>query len=254
MYGSVYDLRAFYNGKMGRVVRRVLKSRIREFWPDVKGLRVMGCGYAVPYLDDFAGQAERCFAMMPAGQGAHNWPEEGKNLVCLTEESEIPLENSSVDRILLLHSLEFSEMPRPFLSEIWRVLKAGGRLLAVVPNRAGFWARTDWSPFGQGTPYSAAQLCAQLRENMFVHERTQEALFLPPLNSSLITRSAPAFEAVGRKILPLMAGVHMVEASKQLYAGINSGAESKVRVRGRGLIAKPFPVPQNFSPRGRFES
>jgi SAM-dependent methyltransferase len=247
MYRSAYDLKAFYNGKIGRIVRRVLQERIRNFWPDVKNMRIMGCGYAVPYLRVFREEAERVFALMPAGQGAHEWPQgdpEDKNLVCLAEESELPIESSSVDRVLLIHDLEYSEFLRNNLEEIWRVLKPNGRLLVIVPNRSGFWARADWSPFGQGTPYTAAQIYHYLHDNMFVHERTEEALFMPPIKYSLLFKSAAVFERIGRIIMPFLAGVHMVEASKQLYATPTKGTGSKVRVRGRGFI--PRPVPQGF--------
>ena len=85
MYRSVYDLRTFYTGKVGRVVRRILRERIQSFWPDVKGMRIAGNGYATPYLRTFMDDAERVIALMPAAQGAHPWPynssPEEKNLV-----------------------------------------------------------------------------------------------------------------------------------------------------------------------------
>ncbi len=247
MYRSVYDLKAFYNAKLGRVVRRVLQGRIHEFWPDVKGLRVMGCGYATPYLRSFMDEAERVFAVMPAAQGAHDWPNTApgeKNLVCLSEQGELPVETNSVDRVLLVHDMEFAEHLQPNLQEIWRVLKSSGRVLVVVPNRSGFWARADWSPFGQGTPYSASQIIYYLRDNLFVHERTEEALFMPPLKYSPVLKSAGMFEKLGRSVLPFACGVHMVEASKQLYARSDMGGGSKVTVRRRAFI--PRPIPQGF--------
>ena len=244
MYRSAYDLKAFYNTKVGRVIRRVLQERIRAFWPDVKGLRVMGCGYATPYLRIFTEEAERVISFMPAGQGAHDWPQDGKNLVFVSEEGELPIENSSIDRILLIHNLEFSELLRPSMEEIWRVLKPNGRLLIIVPNRAGLWIRADWSPFGQGTPYSASQIYYYLRDNLFVHERTEDALFVPPVKFSLILKSAKVFERFGKMLFPFLGGVHMVEASKQLYGNINKGAGSKVKIRGRNFI--PRPIAQSF--------
>lgn len=244
MYRSAYDLKAFYNTKVGRVVRRVLQERIRAFWPDVKGMRVMGCGYATPYLRSFADEAERVIALMPAGQGVHDWPHDGKNLVYVAEEGELPIENSSIDRIVLIHNVEFSELLKPSMEEIWRVLKPNGRLLIIVPNRSGLWVHADWSPFGQGTPYSASQIYYYLRDNLFVHERTEEALFLPPVKFSLILKSAKVFERFGRMLFPFLSGVHMVEASKQVYGNVDRGARSKVRIRGRNLI--PRPATQNF--------
>ena len=133
MYRSVYDIKGFYNSRIGRVVRRVLQERIREIWPETKGLRVAGCGYAVPYLRMFAGESERVFALMPAALGAHPWPQghsaEERNLVCLAEESELPLETGSIDRLLLVHDMEFSEHLKPHLQEAWRILKPNGRML-----------------------------------------------------------------------------------------------------------------------------
>ena len=247
MYGSVQDLKSFYNGKIGRVVSRILQARIQEFWRDTRNMRVAGFGYATPYLRRFVEGAERVVACMQAEQGAHAWPSDQKNLVCLFNSHEIPLENSALDRAVLVHALEFSEAPQELLKEIWRIMKPGGKVLIVVPNRSGFWARADWSPFGQGTPYSKSQIMALLSENNFVHEQTRAALFLLPMKLSALFRSAPILERVGSVCFPFAAGVHMIEVSKQLYARSDGGKAQRVRARSRSLIAKPFPVPQNFS-------
>jgi SAM-dependent methyltransferase len=227
------------------VVAKVVRERIREFWPDLKGLRLLGCGYAVPYLIDFQGEAERVLAAMPAAQGADAWPEDDKNLVCLAEESELPFESNSIDRIILVHDVEFSELLQSNLQEIWRVLKSNGRLLVIVPNRMGLWSRAEWSPFGQGTPYSARQILYYLRDNLFVHERTEEALFMPPLRYPVILKSADFFERIGKKYWPIIPGLHMVEASKQLYAKADPGAGTRVAVRGKSFV--PRPLPQGFT-------
>ncbi|MCC7304849.1 MAG: methyltransferase domain-containing protein [Alphaproteobacteria bacterium] len=239
MHHTAYDLRAFYNGKVGRIVRRVLRQRIAELWPDVRAQRVMGCGYATPYLRGFMEDAERVFAVMSAGQGVHHWPYGEKNRVCAAEESAFPVETNSIDRVLMIHGLEFSAHSPSFLQEVFRVLKSNGRLLVVVPNRSGFWAHADWSPFGQGATYSTAQICALLRESSFVIERTDEALFMPPLKYSLFMQSAGFFEYVGRKYLPIAAGVHIIEAGKQLYARAGQGTGLKAPVTVRGLMPRP---------------
>lgn len=235
---SVYDMKAFYNGKVGRVVRRLMRDRIREIWPDVTGLHLMGCGYAVPYLRSFKSEAKQITAMMSAGQGALHWPHDGQNCVFLSHGSELPIETNSVDRILMIHDLEFSDTLQTDLQEVWRVLKSSGRVLVIVPNRSGLWARAEWSPFGRGTPYSASQICRALREHQFVQERAEEALFVPPVQYSPFLKVAGFFENIGANYLPIAAGVHMIEASKQLYAKANPGAGTPAYVRGR-LFPKP---------------
>ncbi len=236
MYSSIYDLKVFYNSKVGRVVRRMMQQRIRGFWPDITGMKMMGCGYAVPYLRIFKNEAAQIMAMMSAEQGAHYWPHDDRNCVFLSDPRALPVETNSLDRVLMIHSLEFAERPHQSLEEIWRVLKSNGRLLIIVPNRSGLWAHTDWAPFGHGTPYSTSQLCHYLRENQFVHERSEEALFMPPLKFSAALKSAAMFEHIGAKYLPIAAGVHMIEASKQLYARIDGGKAARAPSRKAGLL------------------
>ncbi|MGB0719197.1 MAG: methyltransferase domain-containing protein [Bdellovibrionales bacterium] len=252
MHPSAYDLKSFYMTRSGRVVRRILNQHIQDLWPDTKGLRVLGCGYAVPYLMPFKDRCERSVAVMPAIGGAHHWPNAkgDKNLVCLSEQSALPFETNSIDRILMIHDLEYREWLEPNFQELWRVLKSSGRLLVVVPNRAGLWARADWSPFGQGRPFSASQICSALKDNRFIHERTQEALFVPPFRAQTILKMAGLFERLGQGGVPLPAGVHIVEAGKQLYARADKGRGAAVPVRGRGMLL-PKPAIRQISSRTR---
>ena len=55
-----------------------------------------------------------------------------------------------------------------------------GHLFIVVPNRTGFWARSDLTPFGFGRPYSISQLSKILVENKFKILNTSATLLMPP--------------------------------------------------------------------------
>ena len=88
----------------------------------------------------------------------------------------MPLTDGAVDRVLLVHALEMTNDPAALLREVWRVLAPGGRLLAVVPNRRGVWARMDTTPFGHGRPYSRSQINQLLRETWFTPSGWSEAL------------------------------------------------------------------------------
>lgn len=238
MYHDAIDLREFYGGGLGQVARRMIRRRVREIWPDVGGQIVLGLGYATPFLRPFRGEADRVISIMPASQGVEFWPPEGPGITCLSEEAELPLPDMSVDRVLLVHGLEFTEHLRPMMREIWRVLAGGGRLLTVVPNRRGIWARIDRTPFGHGSPYSPSQLKHTLRENMFVPERTARALFIPPVRSRFLLGSAPAWEEIGERWFKAFAGVYLVEASKQIYAGV----PRKEQPRRRRRLLVPMPT------------
>ena len=243
MIPSAYDLRAFYKTLGGRIVRRLVRERIIHMWPETKDLRFLGGGYAVPYLPHYKDGSERAVAVMFTGQGVHHWPEDDRNLTCLADEMDLPFETNSVDRILLIHSLEFTGFLTPAFEEFWRVLKSNGRLLVIVPNRMGLWARADWTPFGYGTPYSGGQVEAFLQENRFIPERTERALFVPPFKNEVFLRSANFWEKLGSKICPAMGGLVFVEASKQIYAGTGKMARAGAETyRVKKSQAEPEPI------------
>src|ERR1700727_3082441 len=105
---DVVDLRDFYTQRLGTVARRFIARGIRARWSDTRSLRLLGMGYATPYLGLFRGEAERCLAFMPSTQGVVKWPSTRPGLAALVEEDELPLQDSAVDRVLLVHALEHS--------------------------------------------------------------------------------------------------------------------------------------------------
>jgi len=135
MWTDVLDLNDFYSSTLGQMTVRLLRARLREVWPNVRGETVLGLGYATPFLRPFREEAQRTLAFMPAQQGVTRWPREGRNLTALVDEHDLPLPDRSVDRVLLVHAVECSEQLRPFLREIWRVMADGGRLVVVAPTR-----------------------------------------------------------------------------------------------------------------------
>ena len=219
MWTDAVDLRDFYETPLGGVARRMIRRRIRALWPDVTGMDVLGLGFTTPYLRAFHEEAVRTLAAMPAAQGVLHWPADENGLTTLVDETELPFADVSMDRILMVHALESTENVRPMMREAWRVLASGGRLMVVVPNRRGLWARFERTPFGRGRPYSSGQLSTVLRENMFTPLKVERALFLPPTRSRMIQSSALAIEEIGRRWFPAFAGVTILEATKQIYAG-----------------------------------
>ena len=228
MQPDVTDLRQFYQTGLGAVARDGIGPRLRDAWPDTRGMTVLGLGYATPFLAPFRAEAGRVLALMPAAQGVVRWPGQGSGLVALALETEIPLPDESVDRVLLIHALENTEYVREMLREVWRIMPSSGRLIVVVPNRRGIWARLERTPFGHGHPYSPPQLVGLLRETMFSPIATNTCLFMPPLKSRLIQRSARALENMGRVGLGV-GGVLVAAAAKQIYA--ISGTPARARKR-----------------------
>jgi SAM-dependent methyltransferase len=245
MWNDVVDLRDFYETQRGQVARRMIRRGIRSIWPDLHGQGLLGLGYATPYLRQFMPEAERTLGFMPASQGVLHWPADSAGRVALVDETELPLPDCSVDRVLLVHAVESSEYLRGMMREIWRVLTGDGRVLVVAPNRRGIWARLDRTPLGWGHPYSNAQLSRLLRDNMFTPTRSGRALFVPPMRSRALLRSAPAWERIGHRWFPTFGGVVMIEAGKQLYAA----SLRPERRRLRRPVVVPFPQAVRRAPR-----
>lgn len=213
---DVTELRKFYTQRLGVTARRLINRGIHSRWPHARGQRVLGIGYPTPYLGLFRDGCERCIAFMPAAQGVLKWPTARATLSTLVDQGSLPLPDAAIDRILMVHALEMSDDPEALLREIWRVMAPNGRLLAVVPNRRGVWARVDNTPFGHGRPYSRSQIAELLRRTWFTPVAWSEALFVPPLGQGWLLRSAPVWERMGGAMSLPFAGVHVVEATKQV--------------------------------------
>ena len=236
MHSDVVTLRDFYASPLGSAVRRLLSNRIRARWRSVAGMTVIGHGFAAPYLGQFRSEALRLGAVMPAEQGALAWPQTGPYQTVLVDEERLPLPDASVDRLLVVHSLEAAERTRPLLRELWRVLAPEGLLMAIVPNRRGVWARLDTTPFGSGQPFSRGQLEGLLRDSLFTPLGFSSALYMPPVDQRLMVRSSAAWERFGARLAPAFAGVILVEARKEMMATVGPG--TAVRVQRKISIAR----------------
>jgi SAM-dependent methyltransferase len=221
MTSEVHGLAAFYGSRRGATAARLVAARLAALWPRLPGQAVLGLGWPTPYLGLWP-EAERRIALIP-GHLPDSQVATGRGALVAPEET-LPFPDSSFDRVLLVHGLEAAENTRRLLREVWRVLRDDGRLMLVVPNRVGMWAHLDRTPFGHGQPYSRGQIERLLARHLFRAERRDAALFVPPYGLRWIARAAPPLERAGRLLCPRLAGVFLVEAEKDLFAGLPAGA------------------------------
>ena len=166
---------------------------------------------------------------MPAQQGVVVWPD-GKVLSALGEEDALPFPDALFDRIVMVHALEAADGTRPLMRQIWRVLAPGGRLVIVAPNRNSLWAQVEVLAFRARPALHAAAswpVCSPTPCSC-PSAGTARCCFRR-CKSRRLVHSGTAWERIGRRLWPRLAGVHLVEASKTLYGAPNPVAAGRRR-------------------------
>ena len=245
MHLDVVALKRFYYASdLGRMAQRMIRAELRALWPNVAGMNIVGFGFAAPFLRPFMEEAERTLCLMPSQQGVCLWPAEGPNLTALVEETLWPLPKGFADRVVIAHGLESCERPHALIQEISRVLAPDGRVVFVLPNRSGLWARRDATPFGFGRPYSAEQIEKALAAHDLSIEAERAALYMPASHRRFWLRTGPMCERVGQRLdVRGFAGVRIVEAKLTIYISPHSGAKEVARTP-LGVLGGLAPAPK----------
>ncbi len=228
MRPDVLSLHRFYQSSVGVSVSQLIHLCVQPMWksPDTP---LFGLGYPLPYLDLTAASNERpadnniskgCYALMPAAQGVCHWPTLRESATALVDEYHMPIVDSSIDRLLIIHAIEYSDRPAHLFREIWRIMAPGGQVIAVVPNRRRTWSALDTTPFGHGQPYSKSQISSLMRDQMLPPEQWDTALMVPPLNwrgaSGMMKVMERSLHSLGKNL----GGALIVSARKQVYGGL----------------------------------
>jgi hypothetical protein len=133
VYMSTSQIDNWYKRAFGQKVRAQLSPYVRDCI-DAKILNVVvGAGKAYLKPKD----PVLMFNLGPQGTSLWGTP----NKTALMYEDAWPLPDCSVDRLILIHSLEFTQDPKAFLAEAHRVLTHHGLMMV-------FWPRV-WASYGE---------------------------------------------------------------------------------------------------------
>ncbi|WP_370931519.1 methyltransferase domain-containing protein [Bartonella sp. DGB1] len=216
MYYDIRSLRQFYQSALGQKTIKILQKVIKDSYPPHKNDVIIGLGYTPPYLNDLTKLGKIIIPLMPAYQGAETWPTAYKNCTMLVDETKLPLNDETVDYVLLIHMLETANDENKLLQEIWRILKPSARVIIIVPHRLSYWINREETPFGNGRPYSFNQIKKLLYDNNFSSIKIKESLYkmfnYPWLPESWLTKI--------KYFLPIFGGVLIIEAEKSLLQPI----------------------------------
>lgn len=210
---NVIDLKTFYKSLLSTMVQEQIINIINSVWPDFgqnENIHELAYGYPCPYLINIK---ESLPIFMPAHMGAIVFPEP-LNQTVLIDEELFPLPDHSMERILVIHGLEYALNHQMLLAEIHRILKDDGSVVFIVPNRRSIWAQSDCTPLGSGRPYTMTQLKKQLTQSHFDIKQQKRALYTPPTTNNFLFSLSNMFENFGPRVANKFSGLVAIEAIK----------------------------------------
>lgn len=215
---------AFYQTHEGQTCAALLRERLLWFWPDLRGQRVLGLGYAAPYLGAWRGRGALCIAACTPD----HWPPmadrpdgaagAGREQNCVVDPYALPFDDEAFDRIVLVHACAEPDQMVPLLRAAGRVLKDDGRMLMIVPSRLGGRVRQKNIPFARDVAFSRTGLRTTLGHAMLLAERRDEALFLPARQACTSVRRGRRSDIAGKVLLPGLGSLMLVEAVKNVFS------------------------------------
>jgi SAM-dependent methyltransferase len=186
----------------------------------------------------------------------------------LCDFDALPFESSSLDLVLLPHTLEFAPDPHHTLREVERVLRPEGRLVITGLNPASAWGlRQNLGhlvgrlPLRDRPPYLPSvgefigywRLRDWLRLLSFEVEAADFGLYAPPLRSEKWLRRWDWIEPIGRHWWPVLGAVYFIVAVKRVHGmrlvGLKRAGKARVKARAavalnrHGAAMLPSPTP-----------
>ncbi len=233
MQWDVDNLERFYKSPLGKQVQKSITRRFQFLLKDplhFSNTSTNAClGYVYPFLKAFENTPLTC-TVLPPKQGISFYT---KPSLVVAEECSLPFEDKSIDFLLMIHWLENTPDPLPRLRESWRVLKDGGEILLLVPNKRSLWPTCEHTPFGMKYPFSYTQLINCLRDTFFTPTYLESILHFFPCTSEWLLPSIPLFEKTGSHLGITLnrfwAGGWVVKATKCLYAPVSKTSSTNPR-------------------------
>ncbi|SNB79142.1 hypothetical protein SAMN07250955_12034 [Arboricoccus pini] len=248
MKAEIEHLHAFYDTRGGQLARRLIAAQLRRLLGDMSGRTLVGIGYLGGFVNGFP-EAERAISLLPSGLAAPGflagrqlgrvYEDAVRQRLALIPDDDLPIADGVADRVVLIHALENSLHLKRLLREAWRITADGGSVLAVVPNRRGFWCWSERTPFGQGRPYTMQQLKRTFAQHLFEPCGEARALFAPPSVARIWPSMAMRIERIVQQVAPELSGIVIVEARKSVMAPTAIVPLSANKARRRRYTAIP---------------
>ncbi len=144
----------------------------------------------------------------------------GEGVSAVGKLHRLPVQDDSIDVVILPHTLDYSDRPHAILREVHRVLRSDGQLIVLGFRPGGLWGLRRLVP-GAGLPPGELHLVSErrLRDwlkllDMRIHGMTGY-FFRWPL-PGLKGKASPRWERRGRRWWPELSACYMLSAQKRI--------------------------------------
>lgn len=171
---------------------------------------------------------------------------------CVLRPEQLPFQSNTMDIVVLVHSLEFSDNPHRVLREAERVLAPEGYLLVLSFNLLSLWGCAHALPALQrrGAPWNGEYFTSRrVRDWLTLLDLTtisvEHLFYRPPINRSRLQQRLLPMENWAARVVPWFGGVHLTVAQKHV-AGMTP--LRPVLWRRRRLVAGGLAQPTSRKP------
>lgn len=233
-------LKEWFKSVPGRSLLATEKNLLEEELPDLFGYHILQIGA----LEDEH--------LMHASRISHRilfdpFPQESilpGRMVC--HSSQLPVDENSIDVVLLPHVLEFEKDPHQLLREVERILIGEGHLLIIGFNPFSLWgiyhAFLAWrdEPPWNGHFYRSTRIKDWFQLLGFDVIKSRHIFFRPPTRSRWIMKRLGFLEKLGNYLWPWFGGVYLIIGKKRLIPLTPTKTEWRIR---RSLITSGVTEP-----------
>lgn len=201
------EIKYFYNTERGELLRSRVIKIIRTIWQPNVSLQIVGIGFIDPYINVINPHQLTLGSLINVNDDCYKLVNKLNNL---------PFANHSVDRILVIHSLEYLNQPDILFNELTRILKSAGKLLIIIPNKYSIWAHSRSLPYWKNKLFSLLDIYNLLSKSLFKINFHTADFFLPFEISKLTQWNFIDPEQLLAQYLSPFGGLLFIEADKLL--------------------------------------
>ena len=137
MKKNIENFKIFYSSPLGKVTSKIIAKKISQNWTTGSSLRIALIGFGSIYLDLVNRKSQSFFLLIPMLHGLYHFRLKKNNLTASVNEYNLPIDDLSLDRLLVIHSFEYLNDHKKFLRESWRALDKNGEIFIIVPHSFG---------------------------------------------------------------------------------------------------------------------